>query len=530
MIYVVGSGPAGVACAHALLQQGLHVTLLDAGIELEAEHRQAVAQLQQGPPESWRDDDLRVLKQNTTSNAKGIPTKLVYGSDFVYRDVDQLLGLEKHNVIPFASLARGGLSNVWGSNCLPFAAHDIEDWPISTADLAPHYEAVLSLMPLAASPDGLADRFPIYTDRASPLKPSHQATAFLDDMQRHQAALNDQGIFFGRSRLAVQAQPDMHKPGCVYCGLCMYGCPYELIYNSASTLKQLLEHEYFTYIDNVIVDKLTEVGGGVHLAARSRDKGESLTFQGARVYLACGVLATTKILLESLDAFNIPVKLLDSTFFLLPLLRYNKINQVNQEQLYTLSQVYLELLDTCISNRSILLEVYTYNDLYETAFKKMLGPVYKLAQYPVNSLLSRLLIILGYLHSDQSTHMDVTLIPGRGNRPHTLRLEAEGENAEMKTAIKRVIKKLTKHRSHLRALPIANMLQITEPGKSAHCGGTFPMQHKPGDFQTDILGRPQGLNRVHVVDATTFPSVPATTITLTVMANAHRIASAFGES
>lgn len=56
------------------------------------------------------------------------------------------------------------------------------------------------------------------------------------------------------------------------------------------------------------------------------------------------------------------------------------------------------------------------------------------------------------------------------------------------------------------------------------------MQEKPGNLQTDILGRPQGLNHMHVVDATTFPSVPATTITLTVMANAHRIASAFGES
>ncbi len=530
MIYVVGSGPAGVACAHALLQQGLQVTLLDAGIELEPEHRQAVLQLQQGAPESWRDDDLRILKQNTTSNAKGIPTKLVYGSDFVYRDVDRLLGFEKHNVIPFASLARGGLSNVWGSNCLPFLANDIQDWPISTADLAPHYEAILSLIPLAASQDGLADRFPLYTNRAYPLKPSHQAAAFLDDMERHQAVLNDQGVFFGRSRLAVQAQPDQHKPGCVYCGLCMYGCPYELIYNSASTLNQLLPHEQFTYMGNVIVDKLTESGGRVHITARSRDKGEPIAFEGARVYLACGVLATTKILLESLGAFHTPVKLLDSTFFLLPLLRYRKTGQVSQEQLYTLSQVYIELLDTLISERSILLEVYTYNDLYETALKKMLGPVYPLAQYPVNALLSRLLIILGYLHSDDSTHMDVTLIPGQGNRPSTLRLEAEAENAAMKRAIKRVIKKLVKHRSHLRALPVANLLEITEPGKSAHCGGTFPMRRDPGELQTDMLGRPQGFNQVHVVDATTFPSVPATTITLTVMANAHRIASAYGES
>ena len=32
--------------------------------------------------------------------------------------------------------------------------------------------------------------------------------------------------------------------------------------------------------------------------------------------------------------------------------------------------------------------------------------------------------------------------------------------------------------------------------------------------------------RVHLVDSSTFPSIPSTTITFTVMANAHRIASA----
>jgi choline dehydrogenase-like flavoprotein len=31
------------------------------------------------------------------------------------------------------------------------------------------------------------------------------------------------------------------------------------------------------------------------------------------------------------------------------------------------------------------------------------------------------------------------------------------------------------------------------------------------------------LHRVHVVDASVLPSVPATTITYTIMANAHRI-------
>jgi choline dehydrogenase-like flavoprotein len=55
------------------------------------------------------------------------------------------------------------------------------------------------------------------------------------------------------------------------------------------------------------------------------------------------------------------------------------------------------------------------------------------------------------------------------------------------------------------------------------------MRREPGKFETDVLGRPAGFNRVHVVDSTVLPTIPATTITFTVMANARRIASRHSE-
>jgi choline dehydrogenase-like flavoprotein len=51
------------------------------------------------------------------------------------------------------------------------------------------------------------------------------------------------------------------------------------------------------------------------------------------------------------------------------------------------------------------------------------------------------------------------------------------------------------------------------------------MQRAPAGLASDLLGRPPGWERVHAVDASVLPSVPATTITLAVMANAHRIGS-----
>ncbi len=41
--------------------------------------------------------------------------------------------------------------------------------------------------------------------------------------------------------------------------------------------------------------------------------------------------------------------------------------------------------------------------------------------------------------------------------------------------------------------------------------------------QLDIFGLLHGFSRLHLVDASVFPTLPASTITLSVMANAHRI-------
>ena len=51
------------------------------------------------------------------------------------------------------------------------------------------------------------------------------------------------------------------------------------------------------------------------------------------------------------------------------------------------------------------------------------------------------------------------------------------------------------------------------------------MSERPGELESDLLGRPAGFRRVHVVDASVLPSLPATTITLSLMANAQRIAA-----
>jgi choline dehydrogenase-like flavoprotein len=529
MIYVVGSGPAGVSCALALVNQGLEVTMLDAGIELEPERQQMVERMRASQREEWDAASLSMLKERTSANINGIPIKYVYGSDYPYREADQYIPREGEHVVGSPSLARGGFSNAWGATSLPYLSSDIADWPISASDLAPHYEAVLSFVPLSAARDALEATFPLYSTVYRPLRPGRQASALLRDLNCSHNALRAAGIAFGQSRLAVRAETTEDGPGCVYCGLCMYGCPYGLIYNSSSTLARLQRLSNFHYVKDVVVQKVVEEKGQVRLLAQSRLHREQLIFAGSRAYLACGVWSTTKILLESLAAYGHPVTMKDSQYFLFPLLRYRKAGDVTKEDLYTLAQVFLDISDERLGGNTVHLEVCTYNDLYLRALKGILGPTYPLLRWPVGEFLGRLLIVQGFLHSNVSQAISVRLQPGNPGFPSKLVLEAI-PNGHTRRVIRSVLAKLFAHRRYLKAVPLPVPLHIAEPGRSFHSGGTFPMRSKPSDYESDILGRPYGFARVHVVDATTFPSIPATTITLSVMANAHRIAAAYHQT
>jgi choline dehydrogenase-like flavoprotein len=526
MIYVVGSGPAGVSCATALLQKGVRVTLIDPGLELEPERARKVLNLQIIGADGWQPADLAFLKEGTSAGVSGIPLKYSYGSDFPYRDpgVDWKLAMEGVEMRP--SYAKGGLSTVWGAAILPYRAEDIRDWPIRAHDLARHYRAVFEFMPLAGRHDLLDQLFPLYSETLETLQLSRQATDFLNALERSAKTLNHRGIWYGASRLAVFGSS--RNPACCYCGNCMYGCPFGLIYSSSFTVDALRQNPNFTYYQGAVVDRVVEQAPGITLLARDVRTGEPLRFEGSRVFLACGVLPTTKILLDSLDAYEQPVTLQDSCYFLLPLLQYGATRDAAQERLHTLAQCFLEILDPEVCDQTVHLQVYTYNELYSLALKKLLGSLVVRSGLPQHLLLNRLLLLQGYLPSAYSPRIQIALHKNRETELSTLQLSPVA-NERTNLTLKNVVRKLRKSSSLLRGMPIGPMLRASKPGRSFHSGGTFPMRETPGPLQSDRYGRPHGFARVHAVDSTVFPSIPATTITLSVMANAHRIGSAIGE-
>lgn len=513
---VIGSGPAGVACAKALLARGANVLMLDAGIELENERAEIVRDLSGKKFSEWAAAQLSTIQGDLAATAKGIPLKTLFGSDFPYRETKEKIPWRGNGIAFQPSLALGGLSNVWGAATLPYRDADISDWPIKISGLAPHYRAAAEILDLSGQRDDLEEILPLYPENPNALQLSRQAKLFLGNLERHREQLQLRGWKFGQSRLAVRAADSTNGKACVYCGQCMTGCVYGCIYNSADTVRELQRNKNFSYQRDVIVTKLREANRKVFIEAFHRQTNAPLSFEANKVYLAAGIIPTAQIILRSRNAFDQTLTLRDSQYFLFPILLAKRTHDVKSEALHTLSQIFLELNNPQISSRGVHLQIYTYSDIIAQAVRHSLGPLKFLSQ----PFVERLLIVQGYLHSDESATVEMQL--KHDGEKDFLQLDAK-LNPRTKPIIKKVLRELLKQFRALGGIPVAPMLQIAEPGRGYHIGGSIPMRAQSKEFESDLFGRPHGWQNVHVVDASVLPTIPATTITFSVMANAHRI-------
>jgi choline dehydrogenase-like flavoprotein len=381
---------------------------------------------------------------------------------------------------------------------------------------------VLEQVKISAGRDGLEELFPLYTDTPGQLRMSRQATAVWRKLERHAELLEQRGIRFGRARVAVQTKPAEGAAGCIHCGYCMYGCPYGYIFNAAAVVAGWQRHPLFTYQSDVVVESVHEQSDRVLIRGHRRGTNDRFEARVKRVYLAAGVIPTTGILLRSLGLWEEKATIKDSQYFLLPALLPRRISGVRQEALHALSQIFVELLDDQISRNTVHLQLYTHNDLIGRAVRNMFGPLQRPFDFLAREMEGRLILLQGFLHSNESSQIDVMLKRASGGDQLELKPNL---NPHTRKVVGKVVRKLFRNFNLLGAVPLPMMLQFATPGRSFHAGGSFPMRVNPGKFETDPLGRPASLKRVHAVDATIFPSIPATTITFSAMANAHRIAT-----
>ncbi|MBP6030823.1 MAG: NAD(P)-binding protein [Sphingobium sp.] len=503
---IIGSGPSGYAAAVALAARGRDVLILDAGLTMDADAQELRARMGSAEPDQWQTGDRDAI--GAVRRSEKSDSIRPFGSDYLFHLPDELADFGEvdgvHGLKP--SFALGGLSNGWGASVLPYHASDFEGWPISLADLAPHYAAIAPLIGMAAARDGLADFYDgVAIAEGRSLPQSRQAQELLTHMDRNRASFAQMGVHFGASRQAI-------APGCRACAMCLYGCPYRLIFNAGDAVERMAAAGTLRYQGGVIVRRFAEHADGVsiHTSAGKYD--------AERLFIAGGVLPSTRLVLGSLDLHH-EVTIRDSQHFYLPMLhRWKAGDDPATEPRHTLAQAFWAIDDPAVDAHVVHAQLYTYNDTYAPDMRARFGPFAKMAKPLIEALSRRLIVAQPFLHSDASPAIGARIA---GGRLFTRRID----NARTAAAIQRVKRRIAKAAWAAGLMPLTPLLRTGTLGSSFHCGGSFPMHHSPSPGETDSLGRLKGQKRTYIVDASVLPTIPAPTITFSVMANAHRIAS-----
>jgi choline dehydrogenase-like flavoprotein len=502
----------------ALANRDIPICLVDAAIDADEDMRTLRERLGSVEPAEWTAGDIQSLKRRTIPTSSGVEAKLDFGSDHVYRVIPGAPRFEPDGAEMLRSFARGGLSNVWGASILPYPENELDDWPIAADSLREHYKSVLEFVPFCGTDDDLSELFPEMGDRFQSMPGNRQQDCLMRDLNRSRDSLAGAGIRFGHARLAVDATGPSTGFPCQRCGLCLYGCPYELIYSSKTTLDAVLARDNVEHRPGIWVRRIEPKRDGLRIYARNIDTGEETSIEAEKVFLAAGIVETARIVLESTKQYNVPVTGLHSDRITMPMIRFQRDKGVCKEPMHTLSQVFLEILDATISDKVIHVQIYGYNDLMPGALSERLRRFGLSGIGRLDSvLLERLMVAFAYLHSSISSKIEYVLRPNG-----ELRVTGKPSAAAAR-ACRQLGNKLRMNGLRFRSLFGYGKLHL--PGGGNHSGGTFPMKHSPGTMQCDVMGELHGMPGLHIVDSSVLPSLSSTTITLAAMANAHRIAS-----
>jgi len=515
---VLGSGPAAVACAAELLDAGRSVVMVDPNRRLPVERQTLVDDFRQKPNVESFVEKLRQLRGELPRSLQD--QKLPFSSPHVYEQIERFLPLGIQNATVLRSLASGGLSTVWGATVIPMTEYSFRNWPITSEEMAPFYRRIARLLDIPCVHDDLEQLYPNFGD-APPLKLSEQGTQLMIRMLNRKSSLNSAGIRFGRGRSAIGSRYAVNGEGCVACGLCMYGCPYQAIFNAEYVVDRLKTRQDFTHKAGWIAEGIDEHAAGVTVRLRHLETGNQEELRCDHVFVGCGATTSLRLVAGAMQWFERPFHLGDTQQFSIPIFLSKRCRAGRVPRAFALSQVFIEINKPEICGENIHLQVYGFNPFMVDILRARWGRL--INEWMLQPLFDRMMIVMGYLPGQLSGTIEITVRPAEnGGLPVAL---CRGlSNPRTRPAVRRIGRMLLTHARDFGWLPALPLTEVPPPGTSAHLAGCLPMRASPTEGETDRLGRPCGLQRVHVVDAACFSDLPSEHLTYTIMANAARIA------
>ena len=528
-VIVVGSGPGGTSAAARLVESGRRVLMLDFG-NRDDRYKGLVPER---PFLELRQSDPQQHRYFLGEHFEGIPfggvrvgAQLTPPRAYALADAAERLPIEAPGFAASASLARGGLGVAWGAGVFPFSDDELRSMGVDLATMQPHYDAVAARIGVSGAQDDLLRFYPPSPSMMPALDADTTGDVVLAGYERRSKALNAEGFFLGRPRIAVTSQPFRGRAAYPYHDLDFWADPGRSIYRPQWTLDELEREPGFSYRPRLLVERFVEHAGGVRVEATHADSGAREVHEARALVLAAGTFGTARLVLRSLERYETPVPLVSNPYTYVPTLNLRMLGREARDRRSSQGQLTALLVREQPQRRLVQAQVFSYRSLLTFKLMKEL-PLAAGHSRRILQVLMSCFTILGIHHEDRPTPAKTcTLRRGAAGGPDVLHIDYRPSAAEERTQHDDE-RALLGHFRRLGCLPLKRIRP--GHGSSIHYAGTFPISADARPLTCDRDGRLRETRAVYLADGSVFPWLPPKGLTFNIMANADRVGAIVAE-
>lgn len=512
-VMIIGTGAGGGTLAYALASTGKKILLLDRGYTIPNEDdnwnpKSLYMDGKYQTDESWIKHEIKNRKKHKKSlhpalyHRVGGNTKVYGGALFRMRPEDFQQTQHREGISP--------------------------EWCLSYEDLEPYYTQAESLYKV----HGQRGIDPTEPPTAAPYP--FVPLPHTDRIQQVSQQLQQQGLHPFPLPMAIDYQPQKPNNSCILCGTCD-GYPCKINYKADAQIccvEPALKYPNVTLIQGAQVEKLmtnaagtaiTEVEVILHQPSRSSSKNPSVQllkrerFSADFVIVSCGAVNSAALLLRSASGKH-------------PEGLANRSGQVGRQLMrHNLSKLYAIGLP---ENKSVFQKTLGINDFYRSSEIEPypLGHIHLMGKHTWEMMRPDFpsFIPQGILEQWSKHSIDWWVqsedLPNPNNRVSVdrngvIHIEYQPNNLQSHRRLKK------KFKSILRRIGLPLILDVEVPFKVLnHQVGTCRFGNDPNRSVLDRDCRAHDLDNLYVVDASFFPSSAAINPSLTIIANALRVA------
>ena len=522
-VVIVGSGPSGVQAAVTAVRRGLEVALVDVGHQ-DDHHESTIpdkpfSEIRQSEPEQQR-YFLGESFEEHLRDTQRVGAQLTPSRRFIVRDTEQYVPLEGNGFEPLQSLALGGLGAGWGAGCASYEDFELERAGLPSARMRQYYEEVARDIGVSgASDDDVSPHVSNIEALQEPLEIDSNAESLLMTYEDKRKVLQEKGFKLGRPPLAVLSQALGERQANPYHDMDFYSDHRESVYRPRYTLRELQEEPNFTYLSSLLVDRFAETDGAT-IHALNLTTGQPTRVQGRRLLLAAGAINSARIVLKSLEQYDVRVPILCNSYTYLPALNLRMLGRSARDRRHSLVQLTGIFFPREQPEDQVVVQFYSYRSLllFRLVKEMPLPPALALA-------LARLMVtsffVVGINHPDRpSSQRYLELRKGPSSKDM---LFAHSEHSSDEISVqRRRERRISRLLFSLGCVPLRFVRLLT--GASIHYVGTLPFSDEEKPLTCSPDGRIRGTRFVHAADGSPWRFLPAKGLTFSLMANARRVA------